>query len=1699
MQLFCSWLNASCDLESRMQAASRSHQLFNNLPDQELHRRWRSSLMLSTNSVLTHDVPSNFESRPAAGSSKIAVDDGGTMVLFHHSSQMFIEVAEERDGNNSPAGSPSGGLLPPSPLKYEIMAVTIVLQGLAKMHVQPWRNRITCCIMPKIDCRITCFLCYHRLTEILCPPRRYRITCSIYAKRSVQTHLHNSGPLPEAAYCVQPWNLNWNANGTYCTTAQEHKPSYICLKISFTKLVEFVYDTSFLNRMKVVIDGDVESNPGPTSYASKKLELVNVCLLVIILTFLLSTAYVLAITTLHMMYLHFIYFMPFLMLMITYGYSYFILYHFSELLSTTFQKIAKRDELMRKPPVTKGTKVHTLIPFHYLHTFVLDGRHSTADGRHLTSVHDNEFKIDYKLNKLCHKMVSVSSYIFYILYLLYVTYAMVMISTQSLYPLSYVVFILSNGLITRRLNKSNKSKLLQILLLYFVTVANTKTPKGKGRPKKKKTGFRGRKLDFSQIDDDKHDDNIAHLSFASKKEIIEPTEITTSASEIFLDDDVSISSTATVDTAGIQENNTNERICVSESDSSSLTSTSVIINDNSNNSLLTEKVPVGLRNSGENICFFNSVAQVLYSLLSFRGHIFNTPLDHIVIIKLRQLFREMESSPAYDINTYLLVADLGIPDYNHQRKEQIDAREIFSYLIENCFDSRVVIDQVTHLPKLAPDYGLFNLSERTTMRCKDCGKENVPVNDIVPLISVPVEEFRRQSVNGLLDRLFYEHGYPNEHYICRTEQDTNGNRIEGCGAVGTCNEIKSMTVEGDFLTILLKIFYQDYINGVTCKKLADIDIDQELYRGDTFDLQGIIWHHGTSFNTGHYTCNVKVNGIWYLADDKTIKRNESFRSIPLYGKIPYIVVYKKRTCDIDVDSNRVNNGPSSSRNDKSYAADDINSVEIGSIMKDVTNLATPKKRTLDSLNDDLEEANNAKKTVLEENVDFVVNDTACMEIDEFESIDEPVTKKYNFSKRKAKFTTKEERMKKTAEGRKILAERERLRKDKLRATPQGRKKYNEKQNHLMEKIRATPEGRKEYNEQQNHLMEKIRATPEGRKKYNEQHRCTNEKIYATPKGRTEHNEQEKLRSKAKRSTPKGRKDHNEQEKLRAAKKISELEERMRNMKFPPKFESDDEIESNCINAFIKATSADALKTRECGVCGKAVRKGLFKERSLSEDDKEGIPNIRLLSTEHQENPNCLPEYVHPVDLDAGLTTELLLSPGGVDRDEIVCCNKCFNCLKSNKLPVYSIANNFQIGKTPPELSDLTLPEKLLISKCRPKMYVVKLRSIAGPQAQQKGLKGNTITFPQDVVKMASTLPANPDILADHIRVIFVGKSTPTSDMLKKILTVRRDKVYHALSFLRANNPVYADVVISNQVLANLPTDDVPTQLMQTLETHDDPDDKDADEHSTYTPQTDLDDVPPDTFVMNSVGMVDFQGTTVHSSDQMISAARNLQENNSTGSTNETNDSTGLQGTMIVPHGSVPVNEYNNPSLWYMSYPWLFPYGRGGPEIGRNRELKGIRGYAKHVLQLADKKFSLDVSFKFHIFNIIQKRDVSYHTSMYVRKPGFDATARSIDALNSESLEQVLKCIENKIPITDPNMKKLMDSLSSAGKHINGSPYQKSTYRRQIFGLMTELGTPFLWITLSPAVVHSPIFLRIAGVEFDMSQIPSHLLYYLKLS
>ena len=56
-------------------------------------------------------------------------------------------------------------------------------------------------------------------------------------------------------------------------------------------------------------------------------------------------------------------------------------------------------------------------------------------------------------------------------------------------------------------------------------------------------------------------------------------------------------------------------------------------------------IPLGLVNYGENVCFLNSVIQVLYSLSVFRDYI-NKLRPHVeeVAMKIKILFSEIESS-----------------------------------------------------------------------------------------------------------------------------------------------------------------------------------------------------------------------------------------------------------------------------------------------------------------------------------------------------------------------------------------------------------------------------------------------------------------------------------------------------------------------------------------------------------------------------------------------------------------------------------------------------------------------------------------------------------------------------------------------------------------------------------------------------------------------------------------------------------------------------------------------------------------------------------------------------------------------------------------------------------------------------------------------------------------------------------------------
>ena len=164
------------------------------------------------------------------------------------------------------------------------------------------------------------------------------------------------------------------------------------------------------------------------------------------------------------------------------------------------------------------------------------------------------------------------------------------------------------------------------------------------------------------------------------------------------------------------------------------------------------------------------------------------------------------------------------------------------------------------------------------------------------------------------------------------------------------------------------------------------------------------------------------------------------------------------------------------------------------------------------------------------------------------------------------------------------------------------------------------------------------------------------------------------------------------------------------------------------------------------------------------------------------------------------------------------CQKCHGSLSKGHIPKFSPANNMWLGDVPPELQELTIPEEKLLSLYRHNSCVIKLHSpFHSATTAQAALKGNCITFLQNVPDIVKSLPLRLDDLCDTLKVIFIGARLPERIHLKKILTVRKKKIIEALQWLKKYNVLYQNVDISLENIAQLPEDDVPDCIMSTLE------------------------------------------------------------------------------------------------------------------------------------------------------------------------------------------------------------------------------------------------------------------------------------------
>ena len=275
-------------------------------------------------------------------------------------------------------------------------------------------------------------------------------------------------------------------------------------------------------------------------------------------------------------------------------------------------------------------------------------------------------------------------------------------------------------------------------------------------------------------------------------------------------------------------------------------------------------------------------------------------------------------------------------------------------------------------------------------------------------------------------------------------------------------------------------------------------------------------------------------------------------------------------------------------------------------------------------------------------------------------------------------------------------------------------------------------------------------------------------------------------------------------------------------------QSDNKINNIITSPFMRSPTEETIKTSLCGFLdqtGNAAACTSICAVCARECDQISSPTRKLVACDVPHPLRLSPHSPHPAHI---LHEEMLLYPESINSNsnQITICEECLRSLQADTTPKHALANNLWIGEVPKALKDLTLPERILIAKYYPAAYIIKLfpkkrGSWAWDQNQMhRGLKGNVSTYRLDPAQVSSMIeghlmPPPARILSATIGITFVGPRGLPESTMPAMFRVRRYRVHKALAWLKENNPLYADILISDAHLMELPKDGVPKELTLT--------------------------------------------------------------------------------------------------------------------------------------------------------------------------------------------------------------------------------------------------------------------------------------------
>ncbi|KAF8416922.1 hypothetical protein L210DRAFT_3362078, partial [Boletus edulis BED1] len=191
--------------------------------------------------------------------------------------------------------------------------------------------------------------------------------------------------------------------------------------------------------------------------------------------------------------------------------------------------------------------------------------------------------------------------------------------------------------------------------------------------------------------------------------------------------------------------------------------------------------------------------------------------------------------------------------------------------------------------------------------------------------------------------------------------------------------------------------------------------------------------------------------------------------------------------------------------------------------------------------------------------------------------------------------------------------------------------------------------------------------------------------------------------------------------------------------------------------------------------------------------------------------------------------------------------------------------------------------------------------------------------------------------------------------------------------------------------------------------------------------------------------------------------------------------------LAIGRESNPETLWNNPALYPMIFPWLFPYGLGGLSLSFHKS-KISDNTRKHLmLMYYDKRFQLDETFALIAFNHEQIKSATTSGFLMTKRSNFSSIISRLFSLNCDILNDIVYRLHSGqmvSPVSEGEKEcfQLMRDLDIIGRDVKGSLTSKRHMRNEIWSLITFKGAPSWYITLSPSDEKHPICLYYADTN-----------------